>query len=489
MIRDHALSLTVSLALSAVALLAGCPGADTATTKGGTAGPRPCAPFAVASCLCPGGGSATQVCAPDGLSYSACACAGVGNVPGGGGGPLPCDVSAVLQNKCWSCHGATLNYTAPMHLVSSGDFQAASHSNASVTVASQVKARIHSVQAPMPPPTMPQLTAAELATLDAWLDAGAAPAEELTQCPNPAADGGMGQGGMGEPPDGGAADGGMGPDVECYDFLAHAAGSDAPFPVPAGTTDLYNCFSFTPPWQGDLQGISFKSKIDKTPVVHHWLLYQNATAQTNGAVSACLGAHPDAALVAGWAVGGSDTVLPNDVGMQMGTNGFTLEVHYNNQTPQDLADASGVQVCVTKQARPHLAATHWIGTINLNLIGAGDVNSTCTPNYANGPITILSSWPHMHKHGTHMKSVINRAGGAPEVLIDKPFDFNYQVSYPTPTVLNAGDTIATTCTYGSGPVQFGEGTNQEMCFNFIVAWPAGSLSSLGANFTANQCFQ
>jgi hypothetical protein len=422
-------------------------------------------------------------------TYGACQCGD------GVTGPLPCDVSAVVQSKCGTCHGPTLNYTAPMHLQSAADFHAASHSNPSLTVAQQVSTRIHSMTSPMPPITMPALTASELATMDAWLNGGAQPGNgaSCTQTTGgvggDVAQGGTGGVGGGQPEAGSSADAGMPDDVECYDFLSHAAGSDAPFPVVQGTTDLYQCFYFTPKWQGDLQGISFKSIVDNTEVVHHWLLYQNATAQTDGAQAPCLGAHPDAALLAGWAVGGSDTILPDDVGMQMGTNGFTLEIHYNNQTPGDLADASGVKVCVTKTPRPHLAATHWLGTTNLNLIGAGDVSSTCTPNYANGPITILSSWPHMHKHGTHLKSVIMRkATGMPETLIDKPFDFNYQISYPTPTVLMPGDTIDTTCTYGSGPVSFGEGTNQEMCFNFVVAWPAGALQSVGANFTANQCF-
>jgi hypothetical protein len=174
----------------------------------------------------------------------------------------------------------------------------------------------------------------------------------------------------------------------------------------------------------------------------------------------------------------------------MGSTGYTLEIHYNNDTGANIADASGVSVCVTRKPRPHIATTHWLGTTALSLLGAGSVDSMCTPNYSQGPINILTSWPHMHKRGTHMKSTIIRQGGMQVPLIDKPFDFNYQISYPTPMVLDPGDKIATTCTYGSGPVTFGEGTDSEMCFNFVVAWPAGSLSSPGGGaFTANQCLQ
>jgi hypothetical protein len=41
-----------------------------------------------------------------------------------------------------------------------------------------------------------------------------------------------------------------------------------------------------------------------------------------------------------------------------------------------------------------------------------------------------------------------------------------------------GDVIDTVCTYdGSGIFTFGPNTDQEMCYNFVVAWPAGSLSN------------
>jgi hypothetical protein len=74
-----------------------------------------------------------------------------------------------------------------------------------------------------------------------------------------------------------------------------------------------------------------------------------------------------------------------------------------------------------------------------------------------------------------MKTVINRVGGGTEVLIDKPFDFQTQVSYKTPAVVHPGDTLTTTCTFAT-PTPFGESTNQEMCYNFVLAYPAGGLA-------------
>jgi hypothetical protein len=38
--------------------------------------------------------------------------------------PFPCQVGAVLQSKCWTCHGAEKSYGAPMQLLYSEDVHA-----------------------------------------------------------------------------------------------------------------------------------------------------------------------------------------------------------------------------------------------------------------------------------------------------------------------------------------------------------------------------
>src|SRR5690606_28517553 len=99
----------------------------------------------------------------------------------------------------------------------------------------------------------------------------------------------------------------------------------------------------------------------------------------------------------------------------------------------------------------------------------------CTPS-AREPIHILGVSPHMHVAGTHMKGVINRAGGGTTVLHDLPFSFNDQTFYKKDEMLMPGDTITVTCSF-SEPKSFGQGTTQEMCYLFTVAYPAGALVS------------
>jgi hypothetical protein len=87
----------------------------------------------------------------------------------------------------------------------------------------------------------------------------------------------------------------------------------------------------------------------------------------------------------------------------------------------------------------------------------------------------------MHLKGKRMQTLIHRADGTTEALLDKSFNFMNQIAYDTPMLINQGDTLETICTYDA-PAQFGNGTNQEMCYDFITAWPAGALAG-GAGYT------
>jgi hypothetical protein len=86
---------------------------------------------------------------------------------------LPCDVAAVLQNRCTSCHGATLAGSAPYSLASRADLiELAPAPYATQTKAQRALARMAATTAPMPPTPASAATAAEQASLAAWVDGG-----------------------------------------------------------------------------------------------------------------------------------------------------------------------------------------------------------------------------------------------------------------------------------------------------------------------------
>jgi len=424
------------------------------------------------ACACSDGSQGSARCNADGSSVGVCLCA-PGSVPTGGSpspatpsgdgsstatSDLPCDVKAILDAHCATCHGRTPAFGAPMSLVSAGDFRATAPKGADV-VGKRVLARIDDDALPMPPPPNARLSAADQTTLANWIGAGA----PAGTCASPGA-------GVGMLPDSSQV-APLPPDVTCYHIAARASAAGDKYIVPT-TPDLYRCFDYAPPW-GDktVQVVSAQPIIDNSRVLHHWILYNGSAAVQDGANAGCSGAHPNASFITGWAPGGNGLKLPDDVGLRTEKGGFSLEIHYNNTLGEGQLDGSGVDVCVTEKLRPKEAAVHWLGTQNLNKITA---SGTCQP-VATGPVTILTSSPHMHLQGRHMKTVINRQGGTSDILIDTPFDFNTQVSYPTPMVINPGDTLTTTCTYAT-PTPFGQKTNEEMCYNFVVAYPAGQLA-------------
>lgn len=374
---------------------------------------------------------------------------------------LPCDVRAILRTHCSTCHGASPQFGAPYALATAADLRA--HGAA-------ILRRIADDTRPMPPEPNARLSAEERATLDQYIQAGApestcAASDPVTTDPDPTA--------PTTPND---------PSVTCYKVTARASSAGAKYSVPM-QPDLYQCFNWALPWGvKPAQIVSARPIIDNSKVLHHWILYNTDSAVQDGTNSGCVGAHPNAAMVTGWAPGGEPLETPADVGIGVAPGGFVLELHYNNSVGGDQTDASGVELCVTDKLRPNEAAVHWLGTQSLNKINA---SGTCRPANS-GDVTILSSTPHMHLQGRHLKTVINRAGGSSEVLIDKAFDFNTQVSYPTRTVIKKGDTLTTTCTFAT-PTPFGEGTNQEMCYNFVLAYPAGGLAQAFQLLRKNDC--
>ncbi len=113
---------------------------------------------------------------------------GDGSNPGGPSGPaapgadagtppttttasdLPCDVAAVLQSTCTSCHSNPPVGGAPMPLVSYADLTGKALSDPTKTVAERCVVRMQSATTPMPPGG--GATSSDIQTLQNWISAG-----------------------------------------------------------------------------------------------------------------------------------------------------------------------------------------------------------------------------------------------------------------------------------------------------------------------------
>lgn len=297
---------------------------------------------------------------------------------------------------------------------------------------------------------------------------------------------------------------------ECFELRAHGQptpGDKTKYSVDSGET--YTSFIFKAPWTKPVQGLRFRHLADNASVLHHWLLYSESAPSSDGAIEACAldgptgilcGAATTRALITGWAPGRGDFRLPEGVGLELPGPGALLavEFHYFNSGAAGAQDSSGVEVCTTSKFRPNTASITWLGTHTIDIPPRqmGTASGTCTPlrKGMNGsdPIHILFSWPHMHKLGNHLKSVVMRASGSTETLYDGQFDFNAQTLHESPLLLMPGDRVTTTCTFMNTtdfPVTFGQSTSQEMCYNFVYAWPAHALDNPGAELggATNNC--
>jgi hypothetical protein len=428
----------------------------------------------------------------------------VSDVGDGGGGAapstqqLPCDVAPIVEQHCLLCHQDPPIGGAPMPLVSAADFRATDPTSHSpyYQLASQ-RISTSDPNTHMPPVSQTDLSAEERAVLSAWLDQGA-PDDDGNTCPtSPGSEFGGGDGGTTSP--GGSTtqgDGGTDPNFyklvydpiepsDCEQSIELTAfdpdNQTQGFSVPSVQVDSYQCFTFDVPYDGKMQALKIDTIIGDARVLHHWLLYAQEGAVGKGYYN-CDGQHPAAQLLGGWAPGHGSTVMPHDVGLQLpqkGSGSFVLEIHYNNsQHLSGVQDKSGARVCATSKLKKNEAAMHWLGTEAILLFpGAGQAVGTCTaPQNA----TVISSWPHMHLTGTHFTSVLTRKSGDTITLLDKPFSFDNQIGYDTPVILSPGDKIRSTCSYQNQTgniIRFGTNSSDEMCYDFVLAYPVGSLVS------------
>ena len=260
------------------------------------------------------------------------------------------------------------------------------------------------------------------------------------------------------------------------------------YTVAAGTTDAYINFSWPMPL-ADAQTLYAEPRVVQSST-HHYLLYATATAEDTSMPVVGMGTHgPAYRLITGWAPGGTPFYMPEGVGMEVAPGGarfFTIEMHLNNPGATQQTD-DGVELCLVSGARkrPKNAGIVWLGTDII--FGANQVCGDCA---VAKEATIIGYSPHMHTHGTRMRTSLMPKGGTTwQVLHDHSFNWQQQVGYAaTPIVKVApGDLLKTTCFWDS-PVLFGPATTSEMCYNFTLHYPSGALDGgTGLVGASGQC--
>jgi hypothetical protein len=412
---------------------------------------------------------------------------GPGPVPTG---EIPCNVAKVLHDKCQSCHSATPRYGAPMPLVTLADLHAPAPSDASKKVWERVDVRIDHGQSPlnpMPPASQPDLDATERQVLEGWLGQGAPGVDNNPDCPpldnlpiEPAGPQYL-------------------PCTPTHTIKAHQSGSSNEYSVPAGTRDQYVCFAFANPFAAGELATAWAPTIDDERVIHHWILYGMSSLPSGVSVGGhtspsnpgpCYLATLNGTMLTGWAPGGRNSVMESDVGVNMQYPYYLLQVHYNNfgTGATNTTDSSGVSFCTNRNpstgqltTKPNVAGVVTLGNSSFTIPAgatAYDVTGNCTNLSTDGSeITIIGTSPHMHRLGTRFRTRHSRGGvDLGDLSNVTRWQFENQINYPTlpRRAYRNGDTLTTTCTFqnpSGSPVGYGPGTDAEMCYDFILAYP------------------
>ncbi len=417
------------------------------------------------------------------------------------------DVAPILLSKCAGCH--TVGGIAPFALTSARDAK---------TRAARIKDATQTGRMPpwMPGPESPpyagqehrQLTAAERATIAAWVDAGA-PTGTGTAPRRPA-----------------------GPKAAPGSRTLTLAPAKAYTPN-ARAADDYRCFLLDPKLARDAWITAATVAPGRPRQVHHVILFEAAGAQAAAAAAldrasggrgwTCFGgpnlpidlSSPNADLRYGsppwlgaWVPGTSREALPPGRGIKLRAGSkIVMQVHYNLlngakpdrsrarlrlassarpletmllAAPVELPCRGGATGprCTREAAIEHLRRDYGVAYLPdalLAICGRDAVTATTTAcaRRVDRPLTVYGVGGHMHVRGREIRLVVDPGTPRERTLLHIPaWDFHWQDAYTlrTPVRLERGQTLGLRCRFENGGdryVVWGEGTDDEMCLGVL----------------------
>ena len=192
-------------------------------------------------------------------------------------------------------------------------------------------------------------------------------------------------------------------------------------------------------------------------------------------------------MLAAWAPGLLPVRLPEGRGIQIRPNQeLVVQMHYfDNGSYDGTPDLSGYAMKTAEDVDVPLLMIP--AGANGFTIPAGDDSYTHSesfslPDGVSGKIYTV--FPHMHILGTGYELAVEHTDGSESCVVrGDAYDFDNQLSYQLrdPIAVQGGDTIRQTCTWNNSesnpdlihfpPINtgYGERTDEEMCFTFILA--------------------
>jgi hypothetical protein len=246
----------------------------------------------------------------------------------------------------------------------------------------------------------------------------------------------------------------------------------------AGQQDIYRCVRVTVP-----QDMYITNIMAQAPLGTHHTVLSIASGSAAGADGEqnCAVTTLGMQMLYASGVGTSPLDFPTGVGIKVaaGTQ-IHLNLHLYNSSDQVLAGDSAILIKAQSTPPSILAEMVFAGRMFFSIPSStppqsADIQGGCT---VNTPYKLFAVWPHMHKLATHQRVELIR-GTTTTVLHDLPFDFTEQKYYlQGPEIqVQANDRINVKCTYLNNTghdVQYGDSSDNEMCFTGLYRYPATS---------------
>ena len=322
------------------------------------------------------------------------------------------DVLPILQRHCQSCHRA--GEIGPMPLITYEQTRP------------WAKAIRKAVSLRTMPPWFadphfgefannPSLTAAEIATVQAWVD-GAAPAGSPAVKPLP------------------PADVTLNADVVTRMPVA--------FPVPAHSTIGYQYFVLSPGFKTDTWVRTVQIRPSDRSVVHHAVLYVRAPGETLTNTAPI-----KSDILAIYTPGAPVMTCPEGMAKKIPAGSdLVLQMHYTSKAT-DAKDQTEIRM-VTSSERPRLRLlTLQMSNYNIRILpGERDQRFRVSGTLPQEAL-LVSLYPHMHLRGSGFEFQIVRGQGRVDTLLKvDSYNFYWQLSYwlKTPLKLEAGTRLVWT---------------------------------------------
>jgi hypothetical protein len=280
--------------------------------------------------------------------------------------------------------------------------------------------------------------------------------------------------------------------------------------------DEYHCFVLDLDFPEDVT-ISASQVVPGSEAVHHVLVYAlegiqidqmlAADAAEEGPGYTCFGGPLPSGedgsgsilstgfpnQIAAWVPGSEPAVYGSDIGVRVTAGSqVVMQVHYSATAAAPAPDQTRLELELHDTPPAQLITTGPLAIPSLDIpAGEAEVTfETLVPYWGESPVTVTGLTGHMHMLGKRIALEVVREDGAEECALDIPdWDFLWQQSYSLPAdaplVVQPGESLRLTCTYDNSaenqPVVGGEQQQPQ-----DVAWGDGSLDEMCLMYVAVQ---